>query len=552
MKTKISCSAFILFYLLISLSFNSFSQFSEKKIDQLLSERYKTDGPGAVALVAKNGEILFKKAYGMANLELGVPMQTNMVFEIGSITKQFTAIAILLLVEEGKITLEDDLTKYIPDYPTHEHPITVHHLLTHTSGIRSYTDMPTFGEFWRNDYEPAKFIDMFKNEPMDFAPGKEWKYNNSAYFLLGMIIEKASGMSYPDFIEKNIFKALGMNNSFYGSHKKLIKNRAYGYQKEGEGFINAEYLSMTLPYSAGSIMSTVDDLFTWNTAVHSYKLVSEEMLQKAFTNYTLNNGKETNYGYGWALNSLGENKTFEHSGGIFGFLTNAIYIPDLEIFVTVLSNNESESLIDVSTRIAGLIAGVEFPDMESVIKVKPEKLQEYVGVYQFEEGVSRTTSWEKGQLYSMRSGGSRFEIYPYDKDKFFFRNSLSTLAFNRDEKGKIVSMTFINRRDVSTGKKTDEVVTEKKEIEVGEDILKRYTGVYELQPGFDLAFSLEDGKLMSQATGQDKFQVFPRSETVFFPKVVDAEIEFFVEEDGTVKRAMLRQGGKEFELRRKK
>ncbi|MBE0654224.1 MAG: serine hydrolase, partial [Bacteroidales bacterium] len=537
MKTKTLSPAFILFASFIFLSYSSIAQFSEEKIDRLLSGQYKTDDPGAVALVAQNGKVLFKKAYGMANLELGVPMQTNMVFEIGSITKQFTAIAILMLVEDGKIKLEDEITKFIPDYPTHGHSITVHHLLTHTSGIRSYTDMPAFGEFWRKDYEPSEFIDVFKNEPMDFAPGKKWMYNNSAYYLLGMIIEKASGMGYPDFIEKKIFQPLGMNNSFYGSRKKLIKNRACGYQKEGEGYINAEYLSLTLPYAAGSLMSTVDDLLTWNTAVHSYKLVPEETLKKAFTNYTLSDGKETNYGYGWGLNSLGDNKTFEHSGGIFGFPTNAIYIPDLDIFVTVLSNNESESPVEVSTRIAGLVAGVEFPDMEDVIKVKPEKLQEYVGVYEFGDDYTRTISLSEGQLYSMRTGGSRFEIYPFERDKFFFRNSLSTLTFNRDEKGEIAGMTFINRLEISTGKKTDEVVTEKKEIGVSEEIMKRYTGVFELQPGFDLTFTLEDGKLMSQATGQDKFQVFPLSETVFFPKVVDAEIEFFVEGDGTVKRA---------------
>ena len=222
------------------------------KMDQLLSEQFKTGETGAAALVSRKGQIIYKKAFGTANLELNIPMQPNHVFRIGSISKQFTAVAILQLMEQGKLGLQDDITKFIPDYPTHGHKITIEHLLTHTSGIQSYTGMKDFSAISRLDKKPEELIAFFKNQPMEFAPGTKWNYNNSGYFLLGFIIEKVSGKTYPQYIEEAIFKPLGMINSYYGSDSRIIKNRASSYGKAENVFVNAEPLSMTLPYSAGS------------------------------------------------------------------------------------------------------------------------------------------------------------------------------------------------------------------------------------------------------------------------------------------------------------
>ena len=182
----------------------------------------------------------------MADIELNVPMQSDMVFRIGSITKQFTAVCILQLMEQGKLGLQDEITKFIPDYPTQAHKITIEHLLTHTSGIMSYTGMKNFQDIIRKDMKPEEIIDFFKNQPMEFAPGSKWNYNNSGYFLLGYIIEKVSGKTYPQYLEENIFKPLGMTNSFYGSNNKIIRNRASGYQPANEGTVNADIMSMTI------------------------------------------------------------------------------------------------------------------------------------------------------------------------------------------------------------------------------------------------------------------------------------------------------------------
>ena len=219
------------------------------EFDKLLTEQFKADGPGCTALVAHKGQVIYQKAFGMANLELNVPMQPDNVFRIGSITKQFTAIAILQLMEQGKLSLQDEITRFIPDYPTQGKKITVEHLLTHTSGIKSTTDMPTFWSMIRKDMTPPELIDIFKNQPLEFDPGTNWKYCNSGYGLLGYIIEKVSKKTYPQYLEEAFFKPLGMTQSYFGSNTKLIKNQVAGYESDSNGVLqNASYISMTIPY----------------------------------------------------------------------------------------------------------------------------------------------------------------------------------------------------------------------------------------------------------------------------------------------------------------
>jgi len=196
--TKISIGIKLITFVFVTLSFveSINSQSFESQIDDLISNAYNPNEPGATLLIAKDNKVIYRKAFGMANMELGVSMKPEMVFEIGSISKQFTAVSILMLVESGKLSLQDEITKFIPDYPTAGNKITVHHLLTHTSGIKSYTEMEEWAKVWRLDYSPLEMIAIFKDEPMDFAPGDKYYYNNSAYFILGYVIEKASGMSY--------------------------------------------------------------------------------------------------------------------------------------------------------------------------------------------------------------------------------------------------------------------------------------------------------------------------------------------------------------------
>lgn len=536
---------FSLLLLCIAIPLTSFSQSIEEKFDTLLQERYKPDGPGATVLVAKQGKIIYHKAFGLANIELQVPMKPNNVFEIGSITKQFTSVAILMLMEQGKLTIQDEITKFIPDYPTHGKKITIHHLLNHTSGIKSYTSM-NLSEIAAKDMTPTELINYFKNEPMDFDPGEKWLYNNSGYIILGFIIEKISGQSYEGFVEQNIFTPLAMNNSYYGSKREVIKNRASGYQTR-EGYVNSAYLSMTLPYAAGSLMSTVEDLHKWQNAVNTNVLVKAETIKKAFQNTTLNNGKPTYYGYGWSVNEIKGIPTIEHGGGIFGYTSYQIYIPEEDVHAAILTNCNCNSPTDITIRIAAIAIDKPY-GKEKIADVSASALKKLTGVYEFEDGAVRSISLKDGQLYSQRDAGKKFKIFPKTENTFFFEDSFSEILFNTD--GKKPEAIFKNRAKESKGFKTNAPIpADKKAITVSENILSQYVGVYQIKEGFNLAISLENGQLISQATGQKSFKIYPESETVFFVKEFSASLEF-IKENNKVVRAVLEQGGKKTPAKR--
>lgn len=519
------------------------------KCDQLMSEQFKADETGGAALIAKKGQIIYKKAFGMANLELNIPMLADNVFRIGSISKQFTAVAILQLMEQGKLGLQDDITKFIPDYPTHGHKITIEHLLTHTSGIQSYTGMKEFGTISRLDKTPEELIAFFKNQPMEFAPGTKWNYNNSGYFLLGYIIEKLSGKTYPEYVEENIFKPLGMTNSYYGSDSKIIKNRAAAYSKNEKGFINAEPLSMTLPYAAGSLQSTVEDLYKWNQALHSYKLVKKESLDKAFTPYVLSDGKKTDYGYGWSIGKIQGSPTIEHGGGIPGFLTMGIYLPKEDVFVAVFSNCDCNAPEDIAAKLGALTIGKPFEYKE--MKVDSNELKKLTGVYEMEGGdEKRYISYTDNQLFSQRNRSTKFKIKPYEKDKFFFESLMNTIEFMRNKTGDVDKLIFKNKGEPTIWNKTNKPLPAVMEIDVAESILDTYVGEYELGPNFILTVTRDKNQLITQATGQGKIEIFAESETKFFVKVMDAQLEFIKNVSGKVEKLILTQGGRKMDAKK--
>jgi CubicO group peptidase (beta-lactamase class C family) len=514
--------------------------------DKLLSEQFKPNETGCAVLVAQKGNVIYKKAFGIADIELNVPMQPNMVFRIGSITKQFTAVCILQLMEQGKLGLQDDITKFIPDYPTQAYKITIEHLLTHTSGIQSYTGMKNFQDYIRKDMKPAEIIDLFKNQPMEFAPGTKWNYNNSGYVLLGYIIEKVSGKSYPQYLEDNIFKPLGMTNSYYGDNNRIIRNRASGYQPGKDGIVNADIMSMTMPYAAGSIESTVEDLFKWHQAIHSYKLVKKESLDKAFAEYKLADGKGARYGYGWGINTVQGSPTIEHGGGINGFLTHSLYLPNEDVFVAVFSNSNAKSPNEVSVRLAAATIGKSYNYKE--IMLEEASLDSYTGIYESEDGTQRIITRDGKQLFSQRGGAPKNVIKAYAPNKFFFTSSLATLEFEKDTQGKFNQVTSIERSAVIVWKKTNKPFpAARTEANVSEDALARYTGEYKITPAFALTITKDGQKLFAQATGQGKNEIFPESETKFFLKVVDAQVEFVKDASGQYSKLILYQGGQKIE-----
>jgi CubicO group peptidase (beta-lactamase class C family) len=525
--------------------------------DQVLSAAYPDDQPGAAALVVQNGKVVLRKGYGMANLDLGVPVSPDMVFELGSITKQFTAASILLLQERGQLRVEDEITKYLTDYPTHGETITIEHLLTHTSGIPSYTGLPEWISRVREDMTLQTLIALFKDKPLEFKPGEKWAYNNSGYILLGAIVEKVSGKSYEQFVEEEIFAKLGMKSSRYGHAGEVVPRRVSGYSRDAQGFRNAEYLSMTQPYAAGSLMSTVDDLAIWEKALGSEALLKKASLDRMFTPYKLKSGINTHYAYGIGATDFEGQRLIEHGGGIFGFVTHMVRVPEKGLFVAILSNNDAtETPPDtLSLRIVAKALGKPMEERKSV-QLDPPALDEYVGVYRFDERTTRTITREGSKLFSQRSGGEKQEILASAKDEFFFVNSGSRLHFRRDAQGKVTGAGLTPRSGPEEeGKKTDEApAQERQAVKVNPAIYDAYVGEYELAPTFSITITREGregDQIFGQATGQPKFELFPESETRFFLKVVDAQVDFVRGADGKVTGLVLHQGGRDTPGKRK-
>ncbi|WP_299225029.1 serine hydrolase [uncultured Psychroserpens sp.] len=543
-----SVNQLLLKYVVLSIfaffSISSIGQTLETEIDSYIGDIYNSETPSLSILVAKDGKAIYSKAFGMANLELDVAARPNSVYEIGSITKQFTAVAILMLEEQGQLKITDDISKYIPDYPTNGKSITIHQLLNHTSGIKSYTNMPSFFSQARTDMTPVELIGVFKNEPVEFDPGSDFNYNNSGYILLGHIIEVVSQQSYADFIKTRIFDKLGMANSYYGSMTKMIPNRASGYSKEDSGYRNADYLSLTLPYAAGSLMSTTADLLIWQNAISNNTLIKRSSLEKAINGSTLNSGEYIPYGYGWIKGDVNGSTTAEHSGGIFGYSTNGIFLPEENVYVIGLTNCDCGNVGGITTNIAAMAIGKPFPKKEDAIALSESELRKWVGAYEYEGGVIRHITIKDKQLFSQREGSTNLEIYPMTATSFIFDGGDTAYTFYTENGNRMVKMT-INGNTI-VGKGIDKAPPAmRKEITLTPEVLKEYIGKYEIQPSFHITISVRDGRLYGLATGQGEVELFASEKDNFFLKVVPAEITFNRSTDGKIESLTLNQGGQQ-------
>jgi CubicO group peptidase (beta-lactamase class C family) len=400
-------------------------------------------------LVARGGEVLFNKGYGFANAEWEIPNSSTTKFRLGSITKQFTAACILLLEERGKLKTEDLVNKHLPDAPAAWEKITIHHVLTHTSGIPSFTGFSDYPSFKRTSLTAEQIYHKFRDKDLEFQPGEKFVYSNSGYLLLGHIIEKVSGESFENFLQRNVLVPLGMKDTGYDS-RGILRNRAAGYSPRPGGMWNADFIDMTVPHAAGALYSTTEDLLRWNQGLFGGKLLSAGSLQKMTTPF------KGDYGYGLIVRTTNGRKLISHGGGIEGFNTFLSYEPADQLTAVALANINGPTPTEIANKLAAVARG------------------------------------EKVVLSS-----------------------------------------------------------ERKIIDVSPKTLETYTGTYQMRPGFDMVVTLENGQLMTQATGQGKIPIFAESETKFFPKVIDAEIEFFKGEAGKVTHLVLTQGSHELKAERK-
>ncbi|MFN3939855.1 MAG: serine hydrolase, partial [Chitinophagales bacterium] len=518
---------------------------------------YSVLEPGAVVLVAQNGIPVYRKAFGMASLELAVPLKEDHVFAIGSMTKQFTGVCILQLAQEGKLHLQDNINKYLPDYNTHGRKITIEHLLTHTSGIPGFTELDTFASILNKDVTPPELLALFQEEELLFEPGSDWSYSNSGYNVAGVIIEKVSGMKYEDYLQKKIFDPLHMTSTTTGSKNKIIPRMVNGYSPGAASYSPAREFSWTWPFAAGMIVSNVDDLLKWDEALYTNKILNEEYRKIAFQNYVLSTGDSANYGYGWAIGNFEDKKIIRHGGAIDGFLSDAMRIPSAHLYIAILTNNTKQSPVDITNEIANTLLNLGINASETALNKK--EMEDFAGTYALRrlggrlvsnysaEPMYRYITIEEDGLYSQRTGGSKNKLTYVGNDAFTFGNKFTRLLFLRHMDNSIKGLMIY---DVLGGYGPNDIALKthiplpaaKTEIALSADILKKYEGKYDFGGGFFMQIFVKDKILYGQATGQGAIQLYAESETKFFLKIVDATIEFHVNETGVVESMTLFQG----------
>jgi CubicO group peptidase (beta-lactamase class C family) len=418
----------------------------ESRMDQIVQSYVSNKQFMGSVLVARGDQVLLSKGYGSANLEWGIPDTPSTKFRLGSVTKQFTAASILLLEERGKLKVEDPVKKYLPDAPAAWDKMTIFNVLTHTAGIPNFTAFPEYPKLEPFAITPEKLVALFRDKPLDFEPGEKMSYSNSGYVLLGYLIERISGESYEKFVQENIFTPMGMKDSGYDSNSAVIARRAAGYTPSPNGLVNAGFIHMSVPFAAGALYSTTEDLLRWEQGLFGGKLLSAASLQKMTTPF------KNDYAFGLQVHTVNRHKVIDHNGGIEGFSTMLAYYPEDKLTLVALANMAPAS--------SGAIVS---------------------------------------QLALLAQGG------------------------------------------------TVTLQSERKEITVDPAVLARYVGVYQMAaPGGNMLITLEGGQLSGQLTGQNALPLFPESETMFFPKAVNAQFEFSVTApQGKASQLTLHQNGRD-------
>jgi CubicO group peptidase (beta-lactamase class C family) len=390
------------------------------KINELLSVYSKYDQFNGTILVAENGKIIYEKGFGLANMEWKIPNEPNTKFRLGSITKQFTALAILQLVEQGKLKLDVPISTYLPDYSkTNGDKITIHQLLTHTAGIPNYTSFPNFfSDISRNPYTPEAFVKIFSDLPLEFKPGEKFAYSNSGYFVLGYIIEKVTGKTYEQYLQDNIFTPLKMNNSGFDHHDIILANRATGYERKERStnnYVNSSYIDMSLPYAAGSLYSTVEDLYLWDQALYTEKLLSANSKKLLFDKYINTRFSDTSYyGYGWFIEEASIDKTdkkvqiIEHGGGINGFNTLISRIPSSKDLILLLNNTGGTGLNEMSIAIRAILYDMPY---DSPKKSAAYALLNTIKSQGLETGLKNFAELNKSNEYAVKENEMNYAGY---------------------------------------------------------------------------------------------------------------------------------------------
>jgi CubicO group peptidase (beta-lactamase class C family) len=403
------------------------------KFDEYIASEVKGGRFSGAILIAQDGKVLLSKAYGLANVENDVPNTLQTRFRIGSLTKQFTALAVLILQERQKLNVQDPICKYIQPCPETWQPITIHHLLTHTSGLPNYMYTVNLTEEERAYSPLTRDIERLRKGSLEFAAGTKFSYCNSGYVLLGHIIEKVSGASYGDFVRDNIFQPLNMVNSGYDYNGLILKHRAEGYSLRGDTLIKAPFVDMSVPFAAGSLYSTIEDLYLWDQALYTEKLISKKSLAMMFMPF------KQNYGYGWYIDESLKRKSINHGGRIEGYTNSIERFPAEKLTVIVMSNLDTSSAPRLTRNLATLAFGMTLSSspVRQAIAVDPRVFDAYLGEYEVVRNLFVTVTREEGKLMAQATGYSKVEFFPESEIEFFAKLLDAQIMFVGDVDGKI-------------------------------------------------------------------------------------------------------------------
>lgn len=520
---------------------------------QLLQQQpIDSNGPGLTVLVARGDELLFKQAYGMASIELGVPLSPQHKFRIGSVTKQFAAAALLTLIDQGKAALNDSLSKYLPDYPNAE-AITLQQLLNHTSGVKSYTGIPDYmHNKIRYELSTAELIAEFKDLPVDFAPGAEFKYNNSGYVLLGAVIETISGKSWHQYIHDALLQPHQLSNIVYPGEQSIISGMAGGYSlRPGQDVTQAALLSMTQPHAAGALVADADALWQWNRLLHGGTLLKADTYRQMITASGAAAENDGNYGFGISSGTLRGMQELQHGGGINGFVSLLVYLPQPKLTVVMLRNSDGPGpdLNYLSRKIAAYASGNPYPEYQPA-SLTAAQLQSVSGIYSKGED-SRTLEVRDGKLFSTRAGGRPFELIPQANDSFGFTASVTRLVIQRDDNGNATGLNmFYDGEGKAEFWQRSSDVAAKADISLSQQQQLALVGSYASDQLKLKIFQNDAGNgLLVQVTGQPAFDLKAAGERSLYLTVVDATLEFSPA-SGQATEVTLTQGAGRFVLTR--
>lgn len=507
------------------------------QMDAVVSTYVPGQFTGAV-LVGRGDQILFSRGYGLADIEWNIRNTPTTRFRIGSITKQFTAAAILLLEERGDLSVDDPVATYLPDSPDSWDNITIFHLLTHTAGVPDFTGFPGFAQMRRFPITPAETVASFMDEPLDFEPGSDFSYSNSGYVLLGHLIEVVSGQSYEEFLSENIFAPLAMSGSGYDWSWKVIPQRASGYSSGAAGTANADFVDMSVPYAAGALYSTTEDLLRWTSGLFGGDLLSAGSLDKMTTPV------REDYAFGLLVTTEDGRRVIRHHGGISGFSATLEYYPDQELTVAVLANLAGAENSEIASELGRIVLGDDLgltSEAEEVV-VPTQLLGEYVGTYSLAPGVDMMVTLDDAELRGQVSGQPQIQLFAASQTRFFLSAVEAEIEFFRDEGGEVRYLVLDQAGRDTMAYRTSDTVRVRTEITLPVGVLESFVGPYEMETGSRLDVSLEAGQLGVGPEGQDVIPIFPETETTFFLRVIDATIEFFKDETGAVTHLILYQG----------